>query len=286
MQSGLVKYFQHEGPNMLSLRYIQNQFTKHLIELYGLSGCISTLLFFSRLLVSNSLWPHELQHTRLPCPSLSPRVCSNPCPLSQWYYPTISSSVIPFSSCPQSFPASGSFQMSQLLTSGGLCIGASASASVLPMNILHWFPLGVTGFSLLSRGLSRVFLSTITNHKFWNQNCFLLSVESKGCWDTFFIFFNVYFITRVFAGGSVIKYPSANAGDVGLIPGLRRSLGVGNGNPLWYSCLWNSMDRVAWQATVHGVTKGSDTTWQLNNNFITKPQMNIFHEILFCLKLL
>ena len=136
--------------------------TKHLIELYGLSGCISTLLFFSRLLVSNSLWPHELQHTKLPCPSLSPRVCSNPCPLSQWCYPTISSSVIPLSSCPQSFPASGSFQMSQLFASGGLCIGASASASVLPMNILHWFSLGLTGLiSLLSRGFSRVFLSTM-----------------------------------------------------------------------------------------------------------------------------
>ena len=147
---------------MLSLRYIQNQLTKHLIELYGLSGCISTLLFFSCLLVSNSLWPHELQHTKLPCPSLSPRVCSNPCPLSQWCYPTISSSVIPLSSCPQSFPASGSFQMSQLFASGGLCIGASASASVLPMNILHWFSLGLTGLiSLLSRGFSRVFLSTM-----------------------------------------------------------------------------------------------------------------------------
>ena len=178
---------------MLSLRYIQNQLTKHLIELYGLSGCISTLLFFSCSLVSNSLWPHELQHTRVPVliisQVVSPRVCSNPCPLSQWCYPTISSSAIPFSSCPQSFPVSRSFQMSQFFTSGGLCFGASASVSVLPMNILHWFPLGLTGLiSLLSKGLSRVFFSTITNHKFWNQNCFLLSVESKGRWDTFFIF--------------------------------------------------------------------------------------------------
>ena len=94
-------------------------------------------------------------------------------------------------------------------------------------------------------------LSTITNHKFWNQNCLLLSVESKGSFS-FFHFFNIYFITKVFTGGSVIKYPSANAGNVGLIPGLRRSLGVGNGNPLQYSCLGNSIDRVAWQATVHG----------------------------------
>ena len=137
---------------MLSLRYIQNQLTKHLIELYGLSGCISTLLFFSRLLMSNSLWPHELQHTKLPCPSLSPRVCSNPCPLSQWCYPTISSSVIPLSSCPQSFAASGSFQMSQLSASAGQSI--RVSASVLPMNIQDWFPLGWTGWiSLLSKGL-------------------------------------------------------------------------------------------------------------------------------------
>ena len=161
---------------MLSLRYIQNQLTKHLIELYGLSGCISTLLFFSRLLMSNSLWPHELQHTKLPCPSLSPRVCSNPCPLSQWCYPTISSSVIPLSSCPQSFPASGSFQMSQLFTSGGLCIGASASASVLPMNILHWFSLGLTGLiSLLSKGFSRVFSNTTVQ----KHQCFGTQLSSQ-----------------------------------------------------------------------------------------------------------
>ena len=161
MQFGLPKYFKHEVPNMLSLRYIQNQLTKRLIELYGLSGCISTLLFFSRLLMSNSLWPHELQHTKLPCPSLSPRVCSNLCPLSQWCYPTISSSVIPLSSCPQSFAASGSFQMSQFFTSGGQSIGVSPSASVLPMNIQDWFPLGWTGWnSLLSKGLSSIFSNT------------------------------------------------------------------------------------------------------------------------------
>ena len=84
------------------------------------------LLLFSRSVVSSSLWPLGLQHARLPCPSLSPRVCSNSCPLSQWCHPTISSSVIPFSSCPQSFPASGSFQMSQVFASGGQSIGASA----------------------------------------------------------------------------------------------------------------------------------------------------------------
>ena len=90
---------------------------------------------FSCSVVSDSLWPHGLQHGRLPCPSPSPEVCSNSCPLSQWYHPTISSSVIPFSSCLQSFPASGSFLMSWFFTSGGQSIGASASASVLPMNI-------------------------------------------------------------------------------------------------------------------------------------------------------
>ena len=111
--------------------------------------------------VSNSLRPHELQHTRPPCPSPTPRVYPNPCPLSQWYHPTISSSVIPFSSYPQSLPASGSFPMSQLFTSGGQSIGVSASASVLPINSWDWSPLGWTGWiSLQSKGLSRVFSNT------------------------------------------------------------------------------------------------------------------------------
>ena len=109
-----------------------------------------------------TLWPHGLEHTRLPCPSLSPGVCSDSYPLSQWCYLTISSSVALFSFCLQSFPASGSFPMSRVFTSGGQSIGASASASVLPMNIQGWFPLGLTGLiSLLSKGLSRVFSSTI-----------------------------------------------------------------------------------------------------------------------------
>ena len=105
-----------------------------------------------------TLQPHGLQHTRLPCPIPTPRACSNSCPLCRWCHPTISSSVVPFSSRLQSFPASGSFQMSQLFTSGGQSIGVSASASVLPMNIQEWFPLGLTGLiSLQSKGLSRVF---------------------------------------------------------------------------------------------------------------------------------
>ena len=103
--------------------------------------------------MSDSLWPHGLQHARPPCPSPTPRVYSNSCPLSWWCHPTISSSVIPFSSCFLSFPASGFFQMSQLFPSGGQSIRVSASTSVLPMNIQDWFPLGWTGWiSLLSKG--------------------------------------------------------------------------------------------------------------------------------------
>ena len=105
------------------------------------------LMLFNRLVVSDSLLPHGLQHARLPCPSLSPGVCSSSCPLNWWWHPTISSSVASFSSCPQSFPASGSFPMNQLFTSGGPSTGASASAPVLPVNIQGWFPLGLTGLS-------------------------------------------------------------------------------------------------------------------------------------------
>ena len=116
---------------------------------------------FSHSVVSDSLWPHEPQHARPPCPSPTPRVHPNPCTLSQWCHPTISSSVIPFSSCLQSFPASGSFQMSQLFASGGQSIGVSASTLVLPMNTQDWSPLERTGWiSLQSKGLSRVFSNT------------------------------------------------------------------------------------------------------------------------------
>ena len=118
--------------------------------------------------VSDSLRPHRLQHARLPCPSPTPRVYSNSCPLSQWCHSTISSSVIPLSSCLQSFPASGSFPMSQFFASGGQSIRASASASVLPMNIQDWFPLEWTDWiSLQSKGLSRVFSNTtVQKHQF------------------------------------------------------------------------------------------------------------------------
>ena len=118
---------------------------------------------FSCSVVSDSLQPHELQHTKPPCPSPTPGVYPNSCPLSRWCHPTISSSVIPYSSCPQPFPASESFPVSWLFASGGRSIGvsASASASVLPVNIQDWFPLGWTGWiSLQSKGLSTVFSST------------------------------------------------------------------------------------------------------------------------------
>ena len=129
---------------------------------------------FSRSVMSNSLQPHGLQHTRPPCPSPTPRVYSNSCPFSWWCHPTISSSVILFFSCLQSFPASGSFQMSQFFPSGGQSIRVSASASVLPMNIQDWFPLGWTGWiSLQSKGLSRVFTTTVQKHQFF---CIQLSL--------------------------------------------------------------------------------------------------------------
>ena len=122
---------------------------------------------FSRSVMSDSLRPHESQHASPPCPSPTPRVHPNPCPLSRWCHPTISSSVIPFSSHLQSFPASGSFPMSQLFASGGQSIGVSASTSVPPMNTQDWSPLGWTGWiSLQSKGLSRVFSNaTVQKHQ-------------------------------------------------------------------------------------------------------------------------
>ena len=125
---------------------------------------------FSHLVVSNSLRPHEPEYTGPPCPSPTPGVYPNSCPLSQWCYPTISSSVIPFSSRPESFPASGSFQMSQLFASGGQSIGVSASTSVLLMNTQDWPPLGWTDWiSLQSKGLSRILSNTtVEMHQFFS----------------------------------------------------------------------------------------------------------------------
>ena len=123
---------------------------------------------FSPSVMSDLLRPHGLQHARLPCPSPSPRVHSNSCPLSQWCHPAISPSVVPFSSCLQYFPASGFFQMSQFFASGGQSVGISVSASVFPMNVQDWFPLRWTGcISFLSKGLSRVFSNTtVQKHQF------------------------------------------------------------------------------------------------------------------------
>ena len=129
---------------------------------------------FSRSVMSNSLRPHELQHARPPCPSTTPRVYSNSCSLSRWCHTAILSSVGPFCSCLQYFPASGSFQMSQFFASGGQSIGVSASASVLPVDIQDWFPLGCTGWiSLQSKGLSRVFSNTtVQKHQFFRAQLF------------------------------------------------------------------------------------------------------------------
>ena len=136
---------------------------------------VITFLLFNCSVVSDSLQPHEPQHARPPCPSPTPGVHPNPCLLSQGCHPTISSSVVPFSSCPQSVPASGSFQMSQLFASGGQSIGVSALASVLPVNTQDWSPLGWTGWiSSQSKGLSRIFSNTtVQKHQFLHNRCLI-----------------------------------------------------------------------------------------------------------------
>ena len=140
-QDGLFKFVMSLGQSiqdshLLLLKFYSDQDSK---------GWLLNLLLFNHSVVPDSLWPHGLQHTRLPCPSPSPGACPNSCPLNQWCHPTTSWSVVPFSSCPQSFPASGIFIVSWLFSAGGQSIGASASASVLPMNIQGWLPLGLTG---------------------------------------------------------------------------------------------------------------------------------------------
>ena len=141
-------------------------FWNHSITSIKLSHCS---VQFSCSVVSDSLWPHELQRARPPCPSPTPIAYPNSCPLSRWCHLTISSSVIPFSSCPQSFPASGSFPMRQLFTWDGQSTGVSASTSVLPVNTQDWSPLRWTDWiSLQSKGLSRVFSNTtVRNHQFF-----------------------------------------------------------------------------------------------------------------------
>ena len=144
---------------LLYIRFITVKFSFHYYSVQ-----------FSRSVMSDSLWTQGPQYAKPPCPSPTPRVYSNSCPLSRWCHPAISSSVVPFSSCIQCFPASESFPASQFFASGGQSIGVSASTSVLPMNIQDWSPLGWTGWiSLLSKGLSRVFSNTtVQKHQFFD----------------------------------------------------------------------------------------------------------------------
>ena len=187
--------------------------------------------------MSNSLRPRELHHARLPCPSLSPGACSNSCPLNQWCHPTISSCVTPFSSCPQSFPASESFPMT--LHQVGQNIRASASASVFLMNSQGWFPFGLTGLiSLQSKGLSRVFSgTTVQKHQFFGAQPSLWYNSLIRTWLLEIHNFDIHGplsakLGLCFLGGSDGKESACNAGDLGSIPGLGRSPGEGNGYPL------------------------------------------------------
>ena len=143
----------------MNLKWYKICFCLLIATLNILLCCVFPVLLFSCSVVSDSLQSHGLQHARLPCQSPTPGACSNSCPSSWWCHPTVSSSVVPFSSCPQSSPASGSFPVSQFFTSGGQSIGISALASVLPTNIQDWFPLGLTGLiSLQFKGLSKSLL--------------------------------------------------------------------------------------------------------------------------------
>ena len=155
----------------------------------GQDKSISQSVQFSHSVMSDSLWTRGRKHASLPCPSPTSGACSNSCPSSRWCHPTISASVIPFSFCLQSFPASGSFQMSQFFASGGQIIGVSASASDLPMNIQDWFPLGWTSWiSLQSKGLSRVFSNTtVQKHQFFGTQLSLWSNSHIHTWLRNFI---------------------------------------------------------------------------------------------------
>ena len=175
----------------IHLFYIFSNFTSFFSFLtFGLvkTTCMSACsVQFSHSVVFDSLWPHGLDPARLPCPSPTPRACSNSCPSSGWCHPIISSSVIPFSSCMQTCPASGSFQLSQFFASGGQSIGVSVSALVLPMNIQDWFPLGLTGLTPCSPGGSQE--SSLTpQFKSINYSALslvygptLLSIQSLSC---------------------------------------------------------------------------------------------------------
>ena len=180
---------------------------------------------FSHSVVSESLQPHEPQHARPPCSSPIPGVHPNPCPSSQWCHPTISSSVVPFSSCPQSFSASGSFQMSQLFASGGQSIGVSASTSVFPVNIQDWFPLGWTGW----------------RRRQWQPTPVLLPGESHG-W-------------RSLVGCGPWGRKVSDTTERLPFHFSLSCIGKGNGNPLQCSCLENPRDLGARWAAIYGVTQ-------------------------------
>ena len=158
--------------SFLIFSFLNNIYFKYLFS--------NNICFQISSVVSNSLGPHELQHARPPYPSPTPRAYSNSCPLSRWCHPTISSFVVPFSSCLQSFPASESFPVSQLFTSGGQSTGVSASASVLPMNTQDWRPLGWTGWiSFQSKGLSRVFSNTtVQKHQYFGVQLYSPTLTS------------------------------------------------------------------------------------------------------------
>ena len=161
------------GSSLLPMGILMGDFQFPLVEIllvaFRLIHHIQPKIVHACSVMSNSLQPHRPQHARPPCPSPTPRVHPNSCPLSQWCQPTISSSVVPFSSCLQSFPAWGPLQLSQFFTTGGQSIGVSASASILQMNIQDWFLLGWTGWiSWQSKGLSRVFFhTTFRKHQFF-----------------------------------------------------------------------------------------------------------------------
>ena len=189
---------------------------------------------FSHSVVSDSLQSPRLQHTRLPCPSPTPEVYPNSCPLSWWCHPTISSSVVSISSCPQSFPASGSFQMSQLFTSGGQNIGVSASASVLLMNTQNWSPLG--WISSTARAFYKYFLNPRLKKNPW----FLLfsHLFDQIYWQILNVSWPYLSLSHPFPGSSAGKKSACNTEDPSWpssAPGLGRSPREGTGYPLQYS---------------------------------------------------
>ena len=170
---------------------------QYIFTAYYVPDSILASVQFSCSVLSDSLWPHELQHGRPPCPSPTARVYPNSYPSSRWCHPTIWSSVVPFSSCPQSFPASVSFQMSQLFPSDGQSIGVSATTSVLPVNTQDWSPLGWTGWiSLQSKGLSRVFSSTtVQKHQFFGAQ---LSSQTNSHIHTWLLWKTIALTRRTF----------------------------------------------------------------------------------------